>query len=467
MMRSTLAIAGLALRTAIRSKLALCLAAALPMGLAAIPALVEGDGTLLGGIRILLVYSVGYCATVLSLATLWAACQSVAAEVAGRQILHVAVKPVRRFQVWLGKWLGLLALNAVLLAAAGAMIYGSVLWRMARAAAPEAEKREVRETVLTGRRRWTPRPHLTEAEVRAEMERLRQAGQVEENADLTGLFRFLDTAMRRARMTVRPGGRLRWVFDLPTDWHRAFGAAQDVPVAIRFHLSPHTLDRQPVTGVWHVGVQGAARHAVLPIRHHVERAHTMVAMLNREAIGAGPLALDFVNGEAGESYAAVFRSDNPVELLVRESGFGVNLIRALFIVFCKIALLAAVGLAFSAMFSFPVATFAAAAVLVAALLSGYLASSGPGGGYGHDHGHDHGHGDSRLKWAGERMADIAAAAVAPTAGLRAIEPLADGLLIEHRQTGRAALWLLILYPALLGVAAGIVLNARELGLPGE
>ena len=42
----------------------------------------------------------------------------------------VAVKPIARWQVWLGKWLGILSLNAVLLALAGAAIF--VFTAMAR-----------------------------------------------------------------------------------------------------------------------------------------------------------------------------------------------------------------------------------------------------------------------------------------------------------------------------------------------
>ena len=41
----------------------------------------------------------------------------------------VATKPIARWQIWLGKWLGIASLNASLLALAGGCIYGLLEWR--------------------------------------------------------------------------------------------------------------------------------------------------------------------------------------------------------------------------------------------------------------------------------------------------------------------------------------------------
>ena len=50
------------------------------------------------------------------LSTLWLACGTLARDIEECQMQMVAVKPIARWQIWLGKWLGLLSLNAALLA---------------------------------------------------------------------------------------------------------------------------------------------------------------------------------------------------------------------------------------------------------------------------------------------------------------------------------------------------------------
>ncbi len=61
----------------------------------------------------------------------------------------VATKPIARWQIWLGKWLGLVTLNAALLALSGACVYGVLQWRANKL--PVAEQKVLREQVLVAR----------------------------------------------------------------------------------------------------------------------------------------------------------------------------------------------------------------------------------------------------------------------------------------------------------------------------
>ena len=56
----------------------------------------------------------------LGLSTLWLACGTLARDIEECQMQVVAVKPIARWQIWLGKWLGIMSLNAALLGLAGA-----------------------------------------------------------------------------------------------------------------------------------------------------------------------------------------------------------------------------------------------------------------------------------------------------------------------------------------------------------
>ena len=61
----------------------------------------------------------------------------------------VAVKPIARWQIWLGKWLGIMSLNAALLALSGGSVYGLLQWRAARL--PADEQTILRNEVLVAR----------------------------------------------------------------------------------------------------------------------------------------------------------------------------------------------------------------------------------------------------------------------------------------------------------------------------
>ena len=78
------------------------------------------------------------------------------------------------------------------------------------------------------------------------------------------------------------------------------------------------------------------------------------------------LTINFVNPN---ETALLFPLDEGMEVLYREGGFGLNFIRGLAIIFCWMALLAAVGLASASFLSFPVSAFFAVGLLVANAVS--------------------------------------------------------------------------------------------------
>ena len=61
--------------------------------------------------------------------------------------------------------------------------------------------------------------------------------------------------------------------------------------------------------------------------------------------------------------ALLFSLDDGIEVLYREGGFGLNFVRGIGIIFCWMALLAALGLAAASFLSFPVAAFLSCGVL--------------------------------------------------------------------------------------------------------
>src|SRR5688572_6831863 len=108
-------IAWLSTKAALRYKLFWALAIVLLCAVVLLPVLIKDDGTARGFTQILLTYCLGSITAILGISTLWLSCGALAREIEEAQIQLVCVKPIARWQVWLGKWLGLLFLNTVLL----------------------------------------------------------------------------------------------------------------------------------------------------------------------------------------------------------------------------------------------------------------------------------------------------------------------------------------------------------------
>jgi hypothetical protein len=85
----------------------------------------------------------------------------------------------------------------------------------------------------------------------------------------------------------------------------------------------------------------------------------------------GDLAIQFLNAN---NSTLLFPLDDGMEVLYREGGFGLNLVRGLGIILCWMALFAALGLAAASFLSFPVAAFCSLAILSLGLSSGTLAN---------------------------------------------------------------------------------------------
>ena len=122
-MQPLLAITWLTWKAAIRFRLFLVVAVLLLASVVGLPLLIKDDGTARGFTQILLTYTLTTITALLGFSTLWLACGTLARDIEDCQMQVVAVKPIARWQIWLGKWLGIVSLNAALLAISGAGLY--------------------------------------------------------------------------------------------------------------------------------------------------------------------------------------------------------------------------------------------------------------------------------------------------------------------------------------------------------
>src|SRR5882672_9007779 len=165
-----IAVTALTWKAAFRFRLFIVVAVLLLGAVVALPILIKDDGTAQGFTQILITYTLTAIASLLGLSTLWLACGTLARDIEECQIQVVAAKPIARWQIWLGKWLGIMSLNATLLALTGGCVFGVLQWRAGKL--PEAEQKILREQVLVAR--GSAKEQNYEADIDKETERILQ-----------------------------------------------------------------------------------------------------------------------------------------------------------------------------------------------------------------------------------------------------------------------------------------------------
>ena len=140
LMQRLLAIIWLTWKAAFRYRLFWVITSLLLAAVVVLPILIKDDGTAAGFAQILITYTLGAVTALLGLCTLWLACGTLARDMEECQMQIVAVKPIARWQIWIGKWLGIVLLDAALLAVAGTSVFGLLEWRARRLPAAELEK---------------------------------------------------------------------------------------------------------------------------------------------------------------------------------------------------------------------------------------------------------------------------------------------------------------------------------------
>ncbi len=122
-------IAALTWKTAFRLRFVWVMILLLVLAVGGLPAVLRDDGSPKGMAQIILTYTLGMTTGILGFATLWLSVGSMAHEIGQCQMQMVAIKPIARWQIWLGKWLGIMGLNLLLLGLSGGVVYGMMEYR--------------------------------------------------------------------------------------------------------------------------------------------------------------------------------------------------------------------------------------------------------------------------------------------------------------------------------------------------
>jgi hypothetical protein len=391
----------------------------------------------------------------LGLSTLWLACGTLARDIEECQIQVVATKPIARWQIWLGKWLGIVSLNAVLLAISGGCVFGLLQWRAGKL--PAAEQQILREQVLVAR--GSAKEAVNPAEIEADTDQALQerlkSGPVEK-VNLPEVRRQIREQVKAALQIVPPSYQRTWQIDLGSA--KNYLAGKPLQLRVKFNAAQKSASGT-FAALWQVGVPQKTKFwqsepmSLAPDTFHEFEIPPDMFDAN------GQLTITFRNQNGT---ALLFPLDDGMEVLYPEGGFALNFARGLGIIFCWMALLAALGLMAASFLSFPVATFFALALLLVAVSSGTLAESVESGSVAA--------GNEEKGVAGHSGADIVLipafkgilAVVSLVKNYSPIDSLSTGRSITWGELGSAFAQIVLLVGGVFAVAGIFFFNRREL-----
>lgn len=456
-MQRLLAITSLTWKAAFRFRLFIVIAALLLGAVVGLPIIIKDDGTAQGFTQILITYTLSAIAGLLGLSTLWLACGTLARDIEECQMQVVAVKPIARWQIWLGKWLGIMSLNAVLLALAGGSVYALLLWRAHRL--PADVQQALHDEVLVARGS-VKQPDVTR-DVDNETDRLlkeRLAKNPVTTADLPEVRKQIREQVKAEFQLVPPGYSRVWEIDLGL----AKNSLKDRPLQLRIKFNAGDGNLAPnrtFAGIWRFGVPQKTE------LYQAEEPSLAADTFHEIKIPAnlfdqnGLLTIQFLNVN---NTPLLFPLEDGMEVLYPAGTFGPNFIRGLGIIFCWMGLLAALGLAAASFLSFPVAAFLSLALLGMTFASGTMAnavSEGTIGGYNNEKGT---HGETPVDFIVIPAFRGVLSVINLAKEFSPVDSLSTGRCITWAQLGLAFAQIILLLGGVLALGGIALFTRREL-----
>ena len=454
-MQRILAISWLTWKAALRFKLFLVIAVLLILAVVGLPLVIKDDGTAQGFTQIILTYTLSAITALLGLSTLWLSCGTLARDIEECQIQVVATKPIARWQIWIGKWIGIVSLNAVLLAISGACVYGLLQYRATKL--PEAEQKILREQVLVAR--GSAKEPSNPAEIEADTEQVLQErlkSSPIEKVDLPEVRQQIREQVKAELQLVPPSYERVWKIDL--GFAKNYLQGKPLQLRVKFNAAQKS-ESGTYVALWQVGVPQKTKFWQSEPMHLAPDTFYEFEIPPDLFDENGLLTITFANPN---QTALLFPLEDGMEVLYPEGGFGLNFARGLGIIFCWMALLSALGLMAASFLSFPVATFFSLAMLVVVLSSGTLAESVSSGSVAA--------GNEETGQVGHSVADVVLipafkgvlAVISLVKNYSPIEALSSGRSITWGELGLAFAQIVLLVGGIFAVAGIIFFNRREL-----
>lgn len=386
-----------------------------------VPFTLKSDGTQQGKIQITLAFTLSVINIILSLLTLFLSTSTFCSDIKSRIIFTIDTKPVRRWEIMGGKWLGILIINIGMLVCFGGAVYGTVRYLGRPIEGKEKEFSALKREVLTSR--IENRPVAVKGK-------------------------------RNEPFVVAPRHEGEWIFE------NVRVRFPDETITVKFKYYTPGNAEESVEGIWIVGSKekGFYRHtASLPSKafHEFEVPGVVVS-------SEGRLVVKFVN-ISNRGISTTF-PPNDVVVLHCIGGFGINYFRAFVLIFLRLAFIAAVGITASTFLTFPVAALFSIFVLIMSLSVPSVRAL-----LGRSVHHEQGIADGEYSISAEMSGKLVSLCLKSVPDLRAYDPvpkMVSGIYIGWNLIIRGFLGIVILRCGIIGLLGFIIFNKRELANMG-
>ncbi len=380
-----LAIARNMLVEAVRMKASLILIVALIVGLAALPDLLSENSPLRYRVQTFLQFGTGGSFWVIAILTLLFACASMAFEQREKVIWQTMTKPVAAWQYILGKWLGLVCLNAVLLIVCASSVFLFTEHLRGQVAVGESapfvatdgrmvsEDRLILESqVLASRVRYAPRaPELDRDKfldqvaqrVDEELKRtpgLKDTPELRQNIE-TQLYKSVSIAWR----AIPVGDNRRYLFG-------GLQEARELGVPLTFRYQIDAGSNRP-DEIYRVGFAVSGSN---PVVKEVALGVTQtIPLLPTAVLDDGTVVVDVLNGDpfTGQlNSETITFPDRGLEISYSAGSYRWNYLRVMGILWLKLSFLAMLAVWAGTFLSFPVACLVSFGTFVTAEGASFL-----------------------------------------------------------------------------------------------
>jgi len=369
-MRIIWAVATNTIKQAIRMKIAAVFIVLLLVLLPVMGVSMTGDGTLKGRLQTFVSYGLSLTNLLLCLLTVIVSIYTLTNDIQQRQIYTVITKPIRRYQLILGKLLGVALLSTVLLTLFSAIIYAITIYTPKIYDADKSDLFQIDNEFFTARASLVPPQVDVAEEVLDAYKKLEKGDQLPPDMPRREVMAELTRRIQLRKRAAVVGERLVWEFDNV----KVLDPNETVFIRYKYDvaISPPDL---VIYGRWDVGdirqvppVFKTFSPTKDPIRTFRE-LHIPASMIAED----GYLAVSFLNLPLNDT-TVIFPPDG-LELLYKADTFTANFIRGVLLIWLRLIFLAVLGLLTSTFLSFPVAILLSLCILFTATFSGFCLES--------------------------------------------------------------------------------------------
>jgi hypothetical protein len=378
-----LAVAHTVVKEASRTRLSLVFIVLLLVILPLLPLWLDPESPVRYQIQTFISRSMGLTFFIAACMTLFLSCATVAFEIRDRQIWQLMTKPLNRVHYLLGKWLGVISVNLILLIVSGVSTFTFIQYLRERPTAAGFEGQmdaiSVENEVLTARRSMLPKYQTLEAvqireRVRQLVERDPEIGSIEDVPleVLNKLSAEVQEAYLLGLRTIPPMDAREYEF-------AGLGSIAGDPSAVitlryRFHiLRSDEHEVFPALFMFNRDPNERVRRTYVPTMSHV------LPIPSRLVREDGTMTITVANpyqpGPEMRGYGSINFELSDFELLYKVGNFEPNFARAVLINWIKLAFLAMLGVTCSTFLNFSVSCLLSFTLFTAGLLGPFLSTA--------------------------------------------------------------------------------------------